>query len=242
MDRPSAETDALRPVDMYQATKGAATLLCQGYARQHGLDVCVARPYSVYGPHERPRRLFPRLVRAFGEGEAMTLFEGFHDFIHGAHGCHRGTVLTRPPVDDFGRGIDLLLAAGRQPGSVYNFGSGACAEGGLRASKSESESESERERARCDKAHRCRSHTLARSPGVQTSNFEVLRLFEQAAGRPAPAVERKEALAKAFESTVWVCNTEHSRATLGFEARVGLADGIKALLLAGTPQQPGVAP
>ena len=170
----TAETFPLRPVDMYQATKGAATLLCQGYARHHGLDVCIARPYSVYGPNERSHRLFPRLVRAFCDGEAMTLFEGFHDFIH---------------MDDFGRGIDLLFASGRQTGEVYNFGS-----------------------------------------GVQTSNMEVLHLFEQAAGRSAPSVERKEAFAKAFESNLWVCDTSHSCKTLGFETQITLADGIRALL------------
>ena len=109
VERATCEADPIRPVDMYQATKGAATLLCQGYARQYGLDVAVVRPYSVYGRHERPHRLFPRLVRAFTAGEAMTLHQGFHDFIH---------------IDDFVRGVDAVRLAGPFRGDIFNLGSG----------------------------------------------------------------------------------------------------------------------
>ena len=108
MNRASSEQDKINPVDMYQATKGAATLLCQGYARQYDLDITVARPYSVYGPGEKPHRLFPRLYRAFMKNEPMTLYQGFHDFIY---------------IDDFVRGIDLMVREGK-PGDIVNFGSG----------------------------------------------------------------------------------------------------------------------
>lgn len=108
--RAAKETDRINPVDMYQATKGAATLLCQGYARQYELDITVARPYSVYGRYEKPHRLFPRLWRAFKQDEPMKLFHGFHDFIY---------------IDDFVRGIDILVNAGNKPlGDIVNFGSG----------------------------------------------------------------------------------------------------------------------
>jgi nucleoside-diphosphate-sugar epimerase len=110
LNRPSAETDKINPVDMYQATKGAATLLSQGYARYYNLDIAVARPYSVYGPGEKPHRLFPRLYRAFKNSQPMTLYQGYHDFIY---------------IDDFVRGIDILLNKSDKPkGDVVNFGSG----------------------------------------------------------------------------------------------------------------------
>lgn len=108
--RAAKETDRINPVDMYQATKGAATLLCQGYARQYKLDIVVARPYSVYGRYEKPHRLFPRLWRAFKKDEPMKLFHGFHDFIY---------------IDDFVRGIDILANANDKPlGDIVNLGSG----------------------------------------------------------------------------------------------------------------------
>jgi len=110
MPRASKETDRINPVDMYQATKGAATLLCQGYARTYNLDISVARPYSVYGKYEKPHRLFPRLWRAFNLNEPMKLFHGVHDFIY---------------IDDFVRGIDLLVQKNDKPlGDIVNFGSG----------------------------------------------------------------------------------------------------------------------
>jgi nucleoside-diphosphate-sugar epimerase len=110
MPRASKETDGIKPVDMYQATKGAATLLSQGYDRHYGLDFLVARPYSVYGRHEKSHRLFPRLWQAFFKGEEMKLFNGFHDFIY---------------IDDFVRGIDMLAISTDAPrGDIVNFGSG----------------------------------------------------------------------------------------------------------------------
>lgn len=110
ISRASSEQDRINPVDMYQTTKGIATLLCQGYARTYNLRVSIARPYSVYGPHERPHRLFPRLWKAFNRNEPMTLFNGYHDFIY---------------INDFVRGLDLLahdIVPGQ--GDIVNFGSG----------------------------------------------------------------------------------------------------------------------
>lgn len=107
--RAASETDRVNPVDMYQATKGAATILCQGYARQYGLPITIARPYSVYGKYEKPHRLFPRLWKAFKLDEPMKLFQGYHDFIY---------------IKDFIRGIDSLIKYPTHNGDIVNFGSG----------------------------------------------------------------------------------------------------------------------
>ena len=109
-DHSTAEDELLKPVDYYQATKGAATLMCQGWARLHNLPIWIVRPYSVYGPGERDHRLFPRLYRAFNYNEPMTLYQGHHDFIY---------------INDFVRGIDLVLQEwDLAPGEIVNFGSG----------------------------------------------------------------------------------------------------------------------
>jgi len=109
MNRATSETDPINPVDVYQATKGAATLLCQAYARQYGLKTMVARIYSGYGIHERPHRLFPTLYRAFFNDEPMTLYQGYHDFIY---------------IEDFVRAIDQVKDFVWEPGEIINFGSG----------------------------------------------------------------------------------------------------------------------
>jgi nucleoside-diphosphate-sugar epimerase len=109
LDRPSRETDRINPLNLYEATKGAGTLLCQGYAKQYKLDICVARIYSGYGAYEKERRLFPTLYRAFFKDEPMKLYDGVHDFIY---------------IDDFVRGIDILVQQGFIQGDIVNFGSG----------------------------------------------------------------------------------------------------------------------
>jgi len=106
----SSEQHRINPIDMYQATKGMATLLCQGYARTYALDIKIARPYSVYGRYEKPHRLFPRLWRAFQLDESMTLYNGVHDFIY---------------INDFIDGINILLHVDKtNSGDIINFGSG----------------------------------------------------------------------------------------------------------------------
>ena len=108
--RATTEADPVNPVDMYSATKGMATIMCQGYARNFGVDVTIARPYSIFGRHEKPHRLYPRLWRAFNLGVPMTLFAGEHDFIY---------------IEDFVRGIDTLVKL-QEPthGDIVNFASG----------------------------------------------------------------------------------------------------------------------
>jgi UDP-glucuronate 4-epimerase len=107
--RAAKETDRINPVDMYQATKGAGTILCQGYAQQYKLPITIARAYSVYGKYEKPHRLFPRLWKAFQLDQPMKLFQGYHDFIF---------------IDDFVRGIDILVKEKDKHGDIVNLGSG----------------------------------------------------------------------------------------------------------------------
>jgi nucleoside-diphosphate-sugar epimerase len=173
-DHATAEDELLKPVDFYQATKGAATLLCQGWARLHNLPIWIVRPYSVYGPGERSHRLFPRLYRAFNYQEPMTLYQGYHDFIY---------------INDFVRGIDLVLQEWNlAPGEIVNFGSGA-----------------------------------------QTSNFDLLDLWENVTQKTAPVAKVAE-MRKAFENNIWVCDTKKSN-MLGFMCEYDLETGIQDFLL-----------
>ena len=109
VDYPTSEQDRIDPQNAYEATKGAATLLCQGYSRHFDLQVLVARIYSGYGANERPHRLFPTLYRAFFADAPMKLYAGVHDFIY---------------IADFVRGIELALNKQWPKGEIINFGSG----------------------------------------------------------------------------------------------------------------------
>lgn len=107
-DHPMTEEDYLDPTTMYEATKGAATLLCQAYARTYGVPVMIARPFSVYGLHEPKKRFIPTVIKNVRSKRPISLAPGVHDFIH---------------VDDFIDGL-LLLADNPLPGEIFNFGSG----------------------------------------------------------------------------------------------------------------------
>lgn len=109
-DRATAESDALNPVDMYSGTKGISTLLCQTYGNVHKTDVVIIRPYSPYGPGEKPHRLFPNFWRSFKLGAEMNLVMGVHDF------CY---------IDDLVEAIDAVIRNdNRTPGEILNVSSG----------------------------------------------------------------------------------------------------------------------
>jgi nucleoside-diphosphate-sugar epimerase len=109
-DRATREADPITATDLYSTTKGIATMLCQTYGQQYGNDVVVIRPYSPYGPGEKPHRLFPRLWRAFKSNEPMTLVNGVHDF------CY---------IDDFVQAVDVIANnPSRTPGEIVNVSTG----------------------------------------------------------------------------------------------------------------------
>ena len=79
---PISEKELLKPRTMYEATKGASTLLCQGFAREYNKPIAVVRPFSVYGAYEPDNRLIPTLFRNFKNNTISKISLGVHDFIH----------------------------------------------------------------------------------------------------------------------------------------------------------------
>jgi nucleoside-diphosphate-sugar epimerase len=65
--------------------------------------------------------------------------------------------------------------------------------------------------------------------GAQTGNFELLDLWEQVTGNTAPVAKVAE-LKKAFENTVWVCDTARAE-SMGFTCEYNLETGIRNFLL-----------
>ncbi|MES5817992.1 NAD-dependent epimerase/dehydratase family protein [Streptomyces sp. RG80] len=103
------ETDPLRPISPYAASKAAADLLALSYHRTHGLDVRVVRGAATYGPRQWPDQVVPLLVIRLLQGRPVRPSvggPGVRDWIH---------------VDDHVRGIELVRTRGR-PGEVYNIG------------------------------------------------------------------------------------------------------------------------
>jgi dolichol-phosphate mannosyltransferase len=111
-DHPADESEALEPNSDYAATKASATNLCAAMARERRLALCTLRLYSVYGPYEDPGRLMPRLIACGRHGTFPPLVDPrtARDFVE---------------VSDVTRAYLLAAAsAAREPGAVYNVGSG----------------------------------------------------------------------------------------------------------------------
>lgn len=107
------ESDLCDPQNLYAATKTAGTLLCQAYARSYNCDICIIRPFSVYGDFEPPHRLIPTLYKKISTNETINLIQGTHDFIY---------------IKDFVNLVNkiLLSPCSLTQSNIINAGTGIC--------------------------------------------------------------------------------------------------------------------
>ncbi len=77
-NKPIKESDTIEPVTNYAASKAAATILCQQFARASNKPVVILRPFSVYGYWEDPTRLIPTtILAAMRRGEISLTAPGY---------------------------------------------------------------------------------------------------------------------------------------------------------------------
>jgi len=71
----SGYVDSMSPRSCYPSAKRAAETLCASYAAEYGVDVCVARPCHVYGPHftESDNRVYAQFIRNVLQGEDIVM-------------------------------------------------------------------------------------------------------------------------------------------------------------------------
>lgn len=107
------ETTEPKPTSYYGVTKLAAEQLAMSYYRELGLPVIVLRLFSVYGPRERPEKLYHKLIKSIYEGTAIPLFEGSEHHI-------RSYTFVNDIVDGC-----LLVAENldKSIGEIFNLGS-----------------------------------------------------------------------------------------------------------------------
>ena len=76
LDATKDETAAPLPASYYGVTKLAAEQLVLAESRNRLFNSCSLRLYSVYGPKERPDKLYTKLIKAALHNEPFTLIEG----------------------------------------------------------------------------------------------------------------------------------------------------------------------
>ncbi|HLY32649.1 MAG TPA: dTDP-glucose 4,6-dehydratase [Ktedonobacterales bacterium] len=111
--RPSLETDALKPLSPYAASKAGADRLAFSYWATYSLPVVVTRCSNNYGPYQYPEKQLPLfIVKALHDRPLPVYGQGTNtrDWIHALDHCHAlETILTAPG--------ELVH------GEVYNIGS-----------------------------------------------------------------------------------------------------------------------
>ena len=65
-----------KPISFYGSTKLAAEQLVLGLQRLGKMNACSIRLYSVYGPRERPEKLYTKLIENLHADKPFPLFEG----------------------------------------------------------------------------------------------------------------------------------------------------------------------
>jgi nucleoside-diphosphate-sugar epimerase len=100
------------PVSPYGVTKVAAEAAVMSAIRRKEFSGCILRYFSVYGPRERPDKLFPKLFHALKHEEEFPLFEGSRE--------HRRSFTY---VGDIVRGTILALENwNKAQGEIFNIG------------------------------------------------------------------------------------------------------------------------
>lgn len=84
-----SEDMPIHPDLIYSMTKAAAEQLCEGYAKNHGMDIIICRFFNVYGPHQDILRTSPPftsyVARELVMGRPPKLFnqtDGQRDYVH----------------------------------------------------------------------------------------------------------------------------------------------------------------
>ncbi|MGD9001042.1 MAG: NAD-dependent epimerase/dehydratase family protein [Anaerolineae bacterium] len=114
-DASGDETTEPRPTSYYGVTKLAAEQLALAYARDRGLPACSLRLFSVYGPRERPDKLYAKLIRCMLEDAVFPLYEGSE-----AH--QRSYTYVGDAVDGLMSALDNF---DRCLGEIFNIGTDA---------------------------------------------------------------------------------------------------------------------
>jgi nucleoside-diphosphate-sugar epimerase len=115
-DATGDETAEPKPTSYYGVTKLAAEQLVMAYARDRAFPACSLRLFSVYGPRERPEKLYPKLIRAILEDREFPLYEGSEHHL-------RSYTYVGDIIDGF---IAVLENWTRCTGEIFNIGTDVC--------------------------------------------------------------------------------------------------------------------
>jgi UDP-glucuronate 4-epimerase len=111
-DATGSEDVVPQPTSYYGVTKLAAEQLVLAAQRDRGFPACSFRLFSVYGPRERPDKLYPRLIQAILTDQTFPLYAGSEQHV-------RSYTYVGDIIDGLVRPLDVL---DRCQGEIFNLG------------------------------------------------------------------------------------------------------------------------
>lgn len=71
----SGYVDCLNPRSCYPSSKRASETLCSSYVSEYGVDIVIARPCHIFGPHftENDNRVYAQFIRNILSGEDIVM-------------------------------------------------------------------------------------------------------------------------------------------------------------------------
>ncbi|HEU5376856.1 MAG TPA: dTDP-glucose 4,6-dehydratase [Ktedonobacteraceae bacterium] len=121
VSRPSLETDALRPMSPYAASKAAADCLAYSYWTTYRLPVVITRCGNNYGPHQYPEKQLPLFILNAIEDRPLPIYgtgENIRDWIHVYD--HAAAIMTLLHQDDTVHGEIFNVGAGEERTVLQN--------------------------------------------------------------------------------------------------------------------------
>jgi nucleoside-diphosphate-sugar epimerase len=108
--KPMSENDCLEPQTIYEGTKAACTMLAQSYSHTYNIPILIIRPFTIYGPGEKPNKFLQILFQKLKNNDkTIAVSKGVHDYVY---------------IEDF---INALLAIVNNNTNLFdivNIGSG----------------------------------------------------------------------------------------------------------------------
>jgi nucleoside-diphosphate-sugar epimerase len=107
------ESDLLEPINIYGASKSAATLYCQALAKKYNLPIFTLRLFSPYGYYEESTRLIPYLIVSMLKNQKIKISSPY---------AVRDFIFIEDVIDAF---IKIIDKKDQIPaGTILNVGSG----------------------------------------------------------------------------------------------------------------------
>ena len=103
---PIAEHMSLEPETIYEGTKAAATMLARSFSITYGIPILIIRPFTVYGPGEKPSKFISLLLAL---PDKIRLSEGVHDYVY---------------IEDFVRILLEVMSSCKRLFDIVNIGTG----------------------------------------------------------------------------------------------------------------------